>query len=102
MEVTKENFADAAARLEELLPSASFVAFDEEMTGIQLNAIKPGSLFAQAGLQDGDVVTSLNGIAANSPEGSQKLLQEFRTSDEWTLVVRDRNGNERTLDFERD
>jgi general secretion pathway protein C len=70
-----------------------------EMTGVQLNAIKPGSLFEQAGLQDGDTVTVLNGIAATSQQGSQQLLQELRTADEWSLTVRDRNGAERTVDF---
>ena len=70
-----------------------------QMTGVQLNAIVPGSLFAQAGLQDGDTVTVLNGIEANSQKGSQEILQEFRSSDEWTLTVRDRNGVERTIDF---
>lgn len=73
---------------------------DGQMTGIQVNAIKPGSLFAQAGLQDGDTVVELNGIEASSPEGSQKLLQEFRSSQEWTLIVRGRDGAERTLNFE--
>jgi len=33
---TKENFDQAVAELEQLLPSAEFVAFDEEMTGITL------------------------------------------------------------------
>lgn len=36
MNVTKENFADAASEIESLLPSAAFVAIDEEMTGISI------------------------------------------------------------------
>lgn len=36
MNVTKENLAEAAAQIEALLPSAAFVAIDEEMTGITL------------------------------------------------------------------
>mmetsp|Transcript_12693 Transcript_12693/g.35933 ORF Transcript_12693/g.35933 Transcript_12693/m.35933 type:complete len:557 (+) Transcript_12693:93-1763(+) len=36
MNVTKANFAEAATEIEELLPSALFVAIDEEMTGITL------------------------------------------------------------------
>ena len=38
MDVTSENFAEAVARLEAVLPGCAFVAFDEEMTGIHLNA----------------------------------------------------------------
>lgn len=36
MNVTRANFAEAAGQLEALLPSAAFVAIDEEMTGITL------------------------------------------------------------------
>mmetsp|Transcript_49885 Transcript_49885/g.154111 ORF Transcript_49885/g.154111 Transcript_49885/m.154111 type:complete len:118 (-) Transcript_49885:4-357(-) len=36
MDVTRENLAEAAAQIEALLPSASFVAIDEEMTGISV------------------------------------------------------------------
>ncbi len=72
---------------------------DGKMSGIQLSAIKPGSVFEQAGLLDGDTVVELNGIDAASPDGSQQLLQEFRNADRWTLKVRDRDGNERTVDF---
>ena len=72
---------------------------DGQMTGVQLNAIKPGSLFEQAGLEDGDVVIELNGIAATSQEASQQILSGLRTDDEWNLRVRDRNGNEKTLEF---
>ncbi len=70
-----------------------------QMMGVQLNAIKPGSLFEQAGLQNGDTVTVLNGIAANSQQGSQQMLQQLRTADEWTLTVVDQNGTEKTIDF---
>jgi poly(A)-specific ribonuclease len=36
MNVTKANFEEAFKQLQELLPTAEFVAFDEEMTGITL------------------------------------------------------------------
>ena len=37
MDVTKENFEEAAAQFEELLKTCKFIAFDEEMTGIRLD-----------------------------------------------------------------
>ena len=37
MDVTSENFSEAAAQLEALLPTCSFYAIDEEMTGIMLS-----------------------------------------------------------------
>jgi len=39
MEVTKENLDDALAMLAELLPTAEFVAMDEEMTGISIPGV---------------------------------------------------------------
>lgn len=37
MEVTNENFEAALTQLEAILPTASFVAIDEEMTGIRVD-----------------------------------------------------------------
>ena len=37
MDVTSENFSEAAAQLEALLPTCAFYAIDEEMTGIMLS-----------------------------------------------------------------
>ena len=39
MEVTKGNLEEALAALENLLPQAEFVAFDEEMTGISVPGV---------------------------------------------------------------
>jgi len=36
MDVTKDNFEEAAQQIEALLPSAAFISFDEEMTGISI------------------------------------------------------------------
>jgi hypothetical protein len=36
MNVTNENFTEVAEEIEALLPTAAFVAFDEEMTGISI------------------------------------------------------------------
>ena len=49
MEVTKDNFAAAAAELEALLPTAEFIAIDEEMTGIILDKTTQPSFGDSAG-----------------------------------------------------
>jgi general secretion pathway protein C len=36
-------------------------------TGFTLSEIVPGSVFAQLGLQEGDVLTGINGQAVNNP-----------------------------------
>ena len=39
MDVTQENFEEAAGQLQELLKTCKFVAFDEEMTGARRDAL---------------------------------------------------------------
>ena len=48
------------------------------MVGLQVNGIKPGSLFQEIGLQEGDVITQFNGIAINSPDQSAQDLPGAR------------------------
>lgn len=70
-----------------------------EMVGMQINAIKPGSLFEEIGIQSGDTITELNGISINSPEESARILAEFSEADQFTVVVEDDSGEPRTLNF---
>src|SRR5262249_21671652 len=39
-----------------------------QMQGLQISQIKPGSLYEQLGMQEGDVVTTCNGNAINAPD----------------------------------
>jgi general secretion pathway protein C len=73
---------------------------DGEMVGLQLNAIKPNSLFERIGIANGDTVTELNGIQVTSPEQSASLLRELAEATEFTVMVRGSDGEERTLNYE--
>lgn len=69
---------------------------DGEFIGVQVSDIKPGSIYEEVGIQDGDVIVELNGIAIDGPEQSAKVLAEFARSSEFTIVVE--NGDStRTL-----
>jgi len=70
-----------------------------QMVGVQLSAIKPGSLFEKMGIQEGDTITELNGIRIDSPEQSAKILLELTRSDAFTVQVEGANGT-RTLDID--
>jgi general secretion pathway protein C len=48
-----------------------------QMVGVQVSAIKPGSMFETCGLRNGDVITEMNGIRINSPEESAKILLDL-------------------------
>lgn len=73
-----------------------------EMIGMQINAIKPGSIFEQMGIQSGEIITELNGIAIDSPEASGQILTEFSDAPEFNVVVEDENGEPRTVTFSPD
>ena len=49
-----------------------------QMVGLQVNGIKPGSLFQEIGLQEGDLITQFNGIAIDSPDQSAQDLPGAR------------------------
>jgi len=70
-----------------------------KMIGVQLNAIRPGSLFAQVGIQDGDTVTQVNGVTVATPEDGQRLLQEFSEGGELRVTVQGRDGQVRELSY---
>ncbi len=70
-----------------------------KMIGVQLNAIRPGSLFAQVGIQDGDTVTQVNGVTVSTPEDGQRLLQEFSAGGELRVTVQGRDQQVRELSY---
>ncbi|HKA15853.1 MAG TPA: type II secretion system protein GspC [Myxococcota bacterium] len=70
-----------------------------QMVGLQVNGIKPGSLFQEIGLQEGDVITQFNGIAIDSPDQSAKIFQELANAAEFNVVVRGADGAETVKNF---
>lgn len=70
-----------------------------KMVGVQLNAIRPGSLFAQVGIQDGDTVTQVNGVTVATPEDSQRVLEQFASGGALSVTVTGRDGQVRELEY---
>ena len=67
-----------------------------QMVGVQVSSIKPGGVFEKMGLQDGDVITELNGVRIDSPEQSATILLEFTKTDSFSVQV-DRASGAQTL-----
>ena len=63
------------------------------MVGVQVSAIKPGSLFESIGIKNGCVIKELNGIKIDSPEQSAKILLEFVDAKRFDVVVDDCQGS---------
>jgi type II secretion system protein C len=64
------------------------------MVGMEVSAIQSGSLWEELGIEEGDLITELNGIAIDSPGQSSKLLSEFAGSTEFTVTVEGAAGTE--------
>jgi general secretion pathway protein C len=65
-----------------------------QMVGVQVSSIKPGGIFEKMGLQDGDVITELNGVRIDSPEQSAKVLLEVTTKDSFSMKLDRASGVE--------
>jgi general secretion pathway protein C len=75
--------------------------YDEgKMVGVQLNAIKPGSLFEQIGIREGDTITELNGIQITSQQDSATVLRELTSANAFNVTVTGNDGAIRQLSYE--
>jgi len=72
-----------------------------QMRGVQLDAIKSGSLLEEAGFEDGDIITEINGVTVDSPEQSALLIKELTEAPLIRAVV-DRDGESVSVEFEKD
>jgi type II secretion system protein C len=55
--------------------------------GFSISQVEPGSVFAQLGLQDGDLLTSIDGQPVTNPMQAMGLLQAVKTASAIDLVV---------------
>lgn len=69
--------------LTEMLSSARIVPYYEEgkMLGMKVDAIKPDSIFQKIGLENGDVITEVNGIVIDRLEATSAIFEEFAKAD---------------------
>ena len=56
-------------------------------TGFRLSDIQPGSLFAEIGLHNGDILTRLNGQSVGDPARAMQLFSELRNESSITVDV---------------
>ena len=89
--ITSEKFDDDSQRI---VPSVK----DGKPDGFKIYAIKPDSLAAKLGLQNGDTIETINGIALTSAERALEIYSKLRDSSSWQLSIR-RRGNLLTLNY---
>jgi len=69
--------------ISQILSSARIVPqyFDGQMQGMRVDAIKPDSVFQKVGLQNGDIITEVNGIVIDRVEATSAIFDEFATAE---------------------
>lgn len=93
----KETLNDRLAKLNgedgqgisRLLSSARIVPhYDDSgaMQGMKVDAIKPDSLFEQVGLENGDVITEVNGIVVDRLEATSAIFDQLSSAEELNLT----------------
>ncbi len=87
----KELNGDDGQGLSKILSSARIVPFYDdtgEMQGMKVDAIKSDSVFEKVGLQNGDIITEVNGIVIDRLEATSAIFDEFATADEISVAAR--------------
>jgi type II secretion system protein C len=84
-----------------LLEDAAFLPLYEEggLVGVRMSAIRPGSLFATAGLRDGDVVRAVNGVSLDSPDAAADLLEQAGARESLSVTVERSDGSRRLVEL---
>jgi general secretion pathway protein C len=100
-QVQREDVEEAVRNPAELFSEARILPkYDNgAMVGVQLSSIKPGSLFEEIGIQNGDTVTQVNGITVTSPQDSAALLKELTEASEFQVNVLGADGKNRSLTY---
>lgn len=70
---------------------------DNQIVGYRLSAVREGGICDQAGIQSGEIITEVNGLAIDNPTALSQLLTELASADEWNVVVRGADGRERPV-----
>jgi general secretion pathway protein C len=69
--------------------------------GFKLFSIRPGSIYAKIGVQNGDVIRRINGYDINSPEKALEIYQRLREACRVELELERRGQNQKkTYDIE--
>lgn len=81
-----------------LLSSARIVPhYDEDgtMLGMKVDAIKEDSLFQRVGLQNGDVITEVNGVVVDRLEATSRIFDELSSAEEINVAWQTTDGEAR-------
>jgi general secretion pathway protein C len=71
---------------------------DGKAAGFRLYAVKPDGPFAKIGMQNGDVISSINGLEITSPEKALEVYAKLKSASHLSLGM-ESNGKKVTQDY---
>lgn len=71
---------------------------DGQLVGLNLNRIKPNSIFRRMGLRNGDVLMGVDGKPILSVEDAMQMYQSLQSADKVEVQLK-RRGQERTINY---
>ena len=98
--IDKEQFGTMLEDLGPLLSSARVVPNfkDGVIDGYKIFAIKKGSLYEKIGLQNGDIIDSINGLKIETPDRAVQMFQQLRSEQTFTVDIR-RDGQPQVFSY---
>jgi general secretion pathway protein C len=99
-EIDKQVIEGALTNLNNLATQARLVpSFKNGVAnGFKLFQIQPGSLYSSIGIENGDVITRINGYEVNSPDKALEVYQKLRESAHVTIEL-ERGGQPIKKDY---
>jgi len=82
--------SDCLLRMARIVPALK----DGKPSGFKLFAVRPGSLYAELGIRNGDVIQSINGLELSTPETALGAYARLRTASEFVVQL-ERRGQPR-------
>jgi type II secretory pathway component PulC len=70
---------------------------DGELLGVRIDAIREGGLYDRVGLENGDVLTAVNGVSLGESGAAAGVVSELMLSDEMHFSVTKPDGSLETL-----
>ncbi|HIF98401.1 MAG TPA: hypothetical protein EYQ54_15500 [Myxococcales bacterium] len=72
---------------------------NNEIGGVQVSNITPGSFWQELGIDEGDVILELNGELIDTPAASIDLMNQFSRGYVLNVRLRTTEGRERFIDY---
>lgn len=95
--LSREDLNRATANLNSLASEARIVP-DRQENGFKIFSIRPGGIWQKIGVQNGDVLKSINGIELSSPDKALEAYSRLRNANKLTLDIV-RRGKKESLEY---